>query len=163
MSKIRYGSVKQIVPRRDSLVLIRLRSPKNRPYLISLILVLMVSWLSMLISNTCMMPASTFATPADAMPAGCAEMDVSGAMYVGGDTAMPHQDCSFKPCLDSHPNPVFEVKIDKPQTPIFVLCLIGLIGYLFHCLLSLPPIRRTKAPPIGRRVLLIYRFCTLLN
>jgi hypothetical protein len=143
-------------------VLIRLRSPKNRPYLISLIFVLMVSWLSMLISNTCMMPASAFQTSANSMPAGCEEMD-SSAMHDGSHTTMPHQDCSFKPCLDSHPNPAFEVKIDKPQLPIFVLCLIGLIGCLFQGLFSTPLIPRAKAPPIGRRVLLIYRFCTLLN
>lgn len=143
-------------------MLIRLRSPKNRPYLVSLILVLMVSWLSMLISNTCMMPEPVFKSSVSTMPAGCGEMD-SSAMHDGSHTAMPHQDCSFKPCLDSHPNPVFEVKIDKPQIPIFVLCLIGLIGYLFQCLFSTPLIPRAKAPPIGRRVLLIYRFCTLLN
>lgn len=87
----------------------------------------------------------------------------SSASRAGGHTAMPHQDCSFKPCLDSHPNPAFEVKIDKPQLPVFVLCLIGLIGCLFQCLLSPPLIPRAKAPPIGRRLLLIYRFCTLLN
>lgn len=115
----------------------------------------------MLISNTCMMPASTFQTSADSMPAGCEEM-ASSAARDGGHTAMPHQDCSFKPCLDSHPNPAFEVKIDKPQLPVFVLCLIGLIGYIFHCF-PLQRISRATAPPIGRRLLLIYRFCTLLN
>jgi hypothetical protein len=151
--------------RKDDLVLIRLRSPRNRSYLHSLMFVLMVSWLSMLLSNTCAMPGSTFHSSANTiMPEGCTEMASSASQH-GGHTAMamPHQDCSFKPCLDSHPNPAFEVKIDKPQLPVFVLCLIGLIGCLFHCLLSLPPIRRTKAPPIGRRVQLIYRFCTLLN
>ncbi|MGJ0516651.1 MAG: hypothetical protein ACR65O_12990 [Methylomicrobium sp.] len=115
----------------------------------------------MLISNTCMMPASAFQTSASSMPAGCEEMD-SSALHEDGHTAMPHQDCSFKPCLDSHPNPAFEVKIDKPQLPAFVLCLIGLIGYVFHGLL-IQRIPRATAPPIGRRVLLIYRFCTLLN
>jgi len=122
----------------------------------------MVSWLSMLITNTCMMPEPVFKSSVITMPVGCGEMD-SSAMHDGSHTAMPHQGCSFKPCLDSHPNPAFEVKIDKPQMPIFVLCLIGLIGYLFQCLLYTPLIPRAKAPPIGRRLLLIYRFCTLLN
>lgn len=140
-----------------------LHAPKKRFRLHAIIGVLMVSWLSLLISNTCMMPASTFATPVDSMPAGCAEMDAAVAMHVGGDTAMPHQDCSFKPCLDSHPHPAFQVKIDKPQLPVFLLCLIGLIGFLLRYHSSVPPLPRTTAPPIGRRVLLIYRFCTLLN
>jgi hypothetical protein len=124
------------------------------------VFVLLVSWLSMLISNTCAMPVSAFNASA-AMPAGCAEMDHS-ALQHGGHSAMPHQDCSFKPCLDSHPNPAFEVKIDKPQMPVFILCLVGLIGYLFQCF-PISRIPRTTAPPIGRRILLIYRFCTLLN
>jgi hypothetical protein len=126
---------------------------------------MMVSWFSMLISNTCTMPMSAFDALADAMPAGCTEMDHSALPHSGRHTAMPHQDCSFKPCLDSHPNPAFEVKADKPQMPIFILCLTGLIGYLFHYLsiLPIPRIPRTTAPPIGRRILLIYRFCTLLN
>jgi len=143
-------------------VLSQLHSPKKRACLRFILCVLMVSWLSMLISNTCMMPASAFAKPADTMPAGCTEMDPS-ALHARKHAAMPDQDCSFKPCLDSHPNPVFEVKIDKPPMPIFALCLIGLIGCLFHWLFSVPRIPRTTSPPIGRRVLLIYRFCTLLN
>ncbi|MBL1262497.1 hypothetical protein [Candidatus Methylomicrobium oryzae] len=143
-------------------MLSRLRFPKNRACLRFIICILMVSWLSMLISNTCTMPASTFAAPADSMPAGCAEMAPS-ALQAGKHAAMPDQDCSFKPCLDSHPNPAFEAKIDKPPMPIFALCLIGLLGWLSHCLISVPRIPRTTSPPIGRRVLLIYRFCTLLN
>jgi hypothetical protein len=76
---------------------------------------------------------------------------------------MSDQDCSFQPCLDSPPNPAFEVKIDKPQVPIFMLCLIGLIGFLLPYTPRQPRIARAMAPPIGRRILLIYRFCTLLN
>jgi hypothetical protein len=125
-------------------------------------LVVMTSWLAMLISNTCTMPASAFETMAQTMPAGCAEMDHS-AMPQDVPLSMPHQDCSFKPCLDSLSPPAFEVKIDKPPMPAFVLCLIGLIGCLFHRPFSVPRIPRTTAPPIGRRILLIYRFCTLLN
>jgi hypothetical protein len=143
-------------------VLSRLHSSKNRACLRFIICVLMVSWLSMLISNTCTMPASTFAASAEMMPAGCAEMD-SSALHAGKHTGMSDQNCSFKPCFDSHSSPAFEVKIDKPPMPIFALCLIGLIGCLFHWLFSVPRIPRTTSPPIGRRVLLIYRFCTLLN
>jgi hypothetical protein len=140
----------------------RMHSLKKRTFLHLFIPLLMVSWLSMLISNTCMMPASTFETSASPMPAGCAEMDPS-ASYQDKITGMPHQDCAFKPCLDSHPNPAFEIKVDKPQTPIFVLCLLGLTGYFFHSILFISRTPPRSVPPIGRRILLIYRFCTLLN
>jgi hypothetical protein len=142
-------------------VLILLRSPRNRPYLHILVFVLLVSWLSLLISATCSMPNSWGVSSSKAMPAGCPEPGNPSPDHKG-HASNPVQDCSFKPCLDSQPNSAFSFKIDKPQMPVFVLCLIGLIGYLLYY----APIQRishAKAPPIGRRILLIYRYCTLLN
>jgi hypothetical protein len=46
--------------------------------------------------------------------------------------------------------------------PLFVLCLVWLIGRLFQDQTK-QRIPRQTAPPDGRRVPLIYRFCTLLN
>jgi hypothetical protein len=135
--------------------------PRNRPYLHALVAVLLVSWLSLLVSATCSMPSSWRISSADAMPAGCSEPD-NHSLKHQGHTTMPAQDCSFKPCLDSQPNPAFGFKIDKPDMPVFVLCLIGLIGFLLHYF-PIQRISRAAAPPIGRRILLIYRFCTLLN
>ncbi len=138
-----------------------LRSPRNRPYLHVLVFVLLVSWLSLLISATCSMPGSWRASSTAAMPAGCPE-PVNPSPEHKGHASITAQDCSSKPCLDSQPNPAFSFKIDKPQMPVFMLCLIGLIGYLLYQ----APIQRishAKAPPVGRRILLIYRYCTLLN
>ena len=138
-----------------------LRYPRNRPYLRALVFVLLVSWLSLLVSATCSMPSSWRVSSADAMLAGCSESGNHPHEHKG-HTTMPAQDCFFKPCLDSQPNSAFSFKIDKPQMPIFVLCLIGLIGHLLYYVL-IQRIPRATAPPIGRRILLIYRYCTLLN
>jgi hypothetical protein len=148
-------------PCKEILVLNTLRSPRNRPYLHTLVFVLLVSWLSMLISATCAMPSSARTSSANTMPAGCSEPEHL-SLHHNGHTAMSDQNCSSKSCLDSQPNPAFEFKIDKSHIPIFILCLLGLIGYLFHYA-STQRIPRATAPPIGRRVLLIYRYCTLLN
>lgn len=142
-------------------MLISLRSPRNRPYLHVLVFVLLVSWLSLLVSATCTMPSQWRVSSSDAMPAGCPEPGAPSPEHKG-HTTLPTQDCSFKPCLDSQPNSAFSLKIDKPQMPVFVLCLIGLIGYLLYYV-PIQRISHAKAPPIGRRILLIYRYCTLLN
>jgi hypothetical protein len=143
-------------------VLATLRYQRNRPYLHALIFVLMLSWLSMLVSATCAMPMAWRSASAEVMPAGCSGPGNHTPVH-SGQPSMPDQGCSFKPCMDSQPNPAFEFKIDKPQMPVFVLCLIGLIGYLFHYIPLLYIPRATASPPIGRRILLIYRYCTLLN
>lgn len=135
--------------------------PRNRPYLRALVFVLLVSWLSLLVSATCSMPSPWRISSSDAMPAGCSEPGNHSPEH-HGHTSMPDQNCSFKPCLDSQPNSAFGFKIDKPELPVFVLCLIGLIGFLLHYF-PIQRISRAAAPPIGRRILLIYRFCTLLN
>jgi hypothetical protein len=143
-------------------VLKTLRSPRNRPYLHALVCLLLVSWISMMISATCAMPGLSHASSANTLPVGCSESEPHSLQH-NGHTAMPDQDCSYKSCLDSQPNPAFEFRIDKPHVPIFMLCLLGLIGYLLHYYIPVQRIPRATAPPIGRRVLLIYRYCTLLN
>ncbi len=134
---------------------------RNRPYLHGLVFVLLVSWISMLVSATCAMPGSLHASSAVTMSTGCPEPEHL-SLQPNGQASMPDQDCSFNPCLDPQPNPAFEFKIDKPQLPLFALCLIGLVGYLLRYV-PIQRISRATAPPIGRRILLIYRYCTLLN
>lgn len=138
-----------------------LGSPRNRSYLNALVFLILMSWISLLVSVTCSMPSSMFMSSSDAMPAGCSEMDNSSPKQKG-HTTMPAQDCFFKPCLDSQTNSASNFKLDIPQMPLFVLCLIGLIGYLLYHL-PIQPISHAKASPIGRRILLIYRYCRLLN
>ena len=134
-----------------------LHSKRNRPYLHTLVFVLLVSWISLTISATCTMPMPSVLTAMpDHMP-GCSE---SGAPKHMSKTM---QDCTFKPCLDSQANPLTDFnRLAKPDLPVFILSLI----WTFCCLfLTYPPTRvlRIADPPLGRRILLIYRFCTLLN
>jgi heme/copper-type cytochrome/quinol oxidase subunit 3 len=79
------------------------------------------------------------------------------------DHAQAMQDCSFKPCLDSQSDSVTPFnRMTKLDMPVFILSLI----WTFWCLfLTYPPTKvpRKTNPPLGRRILLIYRFCTLLN
>jgi hypothetical protein len=140
-------------------VLNALRSHENRPYLRVLALALLVSWVSMLVSASCAMPRFWRGVPADAMPTGCSEAPKHSPTHPGH--SLP-QGCSFKLCLDATPTPVFEFNVDIPNMPVFALCLFWLIGCLFRHLPS-PLVPRTTAPPCGRRIPLIYRFCTLLN
>lgn len=138
-----------------------LRAQRNRPYLHVLVVVLLVSWVSTLVSSTCAMPAPGRTSPSKTMPAGCSEPAQHAPEHQGHTTA-PAQDCFFKPCLDVQPNPVFGHKFDKPEMPVFVLCLIwAMAGLLLH--VQTRRIPRVTSPPIGRRIPLIYRFCTLLN
>lgn len=128
---------------------------RNRPYLHTLIFVLLVSWISLTISATCSMP--------EHMP-GCSESGATGHSHHQDHASKAMQNCSFKPCLDSqtHSFPDFH-RLTKPDLPVFILSLIGTFFCLF---LSYPPTKvplRKADPPLGRRILLIYRFCTLLN
>lgn len=136
----------------------KLRLQRNRPYLHVLVFVLLVSWFSLLVSATCSMPGQ-WRVSSDAM-AGCSEPDQHAPEHKE-HAPKPSQDCSFKPCLESQPNPGFEYKLDKPETPIFVLCLIWLVGALRNVQIRRIPYAAT--PPVGRRIPLIYRFCILLN
>ncbi|MCX7108823.1 MAG: hypothetical protein NTX45_01595 [Proteobacteria bacterium] len=142
-------------------VLTALHYQRNRPYLHLLIFVLLASWVSMLVSATCSMPGSWRVSSTDVTPAGCQGSDSHAAKHQG-HTVKLVQDCSLKPCPDSQPNPLFGFKIDQPDVPVIVLCLAWLIGHLLNDSMG----RRVPcptAPPDGRRVPLIFRFCTLLN
>lgn len=134
-----------------------LRLKRNRHYLHTLVFVLLVSWISLTISATCTMPMPSVATAMpDHMP-GCSE---SGTPE---HTSKTMQDCTFKPCLDSQANPLTDFnRLAKPDFPVFILVLILTFCCLFLSYLPTKVPRKTD-PPLGRRILLIYRFCTLLN
>lgn len=138
-----------------------LHAKRNRPYLHTLVFVLLVSWISLTISATCTMPMPSLLTTMIKHMPGCIE---SG-------TAEPHQDhtdktvqdCVFKPCIDSQNDSSTPInRLVKPDLPGFILCLIWTSWYFF---LSYPPTKvpHKADPPFGRRILLIYWFCTLLN
>jgi hypothetical protein len=126
-----------------------------------LVFVLLVSWISLAISATCTMPMPSALSELSAMPdhmPGCPDSGTPNHT-----TPKVMQDCTLKPCLDSQTDsfPDFN-RLAKPELPVFILSLI----WTFCCLfLSYPPtkIPRKADPPLGRRVLLIYRFCKLLN
>ncbi len=148
-------------PTEEGTVLNALRSKRNRPYLHALVLVLLVSLVSVLVFSTCAMPVSWRMPSSQTMPAGCSEQAHHAQEHKGHQTA-PTQDCSFKPCLDAQPNQVFGYKVDKPDLPVFILSLIWIIGVLLLGVQS-ERISRITAPPDGRRIPLIYQFCSLLN
>lgn len=135
-----------------------LRAKRNRPYLSTLVFVLLVCWISLAVSATCTMPiTSALMEMPEHMP-GCPE---EGA---GKQSPKPIKDCTLKPCLDSQTNslPDFN-RLAKPDLPVLIL---GLISTFFTLCIIYLPIRVPRnnfPPPTGRRVLLIYRFCTLLN
>lgn len=108
------------------------------------------------------MPMPVQQPAVDTMPAGCSESmhHTEQIKHFFPQT----QGCALKSCPDSQPNPTFNVKIDKPEIPMFIACLglIWLIGYLFSYRPPQPICKRIK-PPIGKPIPLIYRFCTLLN
>jgi len=138
-------------------VITALHFKRNRPYLHTLIFVLLVSWISLAISATCTMPMPSVLTAMpDHMP-GCSE---SGVLK---HTSKTMQDCTFKPCLDSqtHPFPDFN-RLAHPDLPVIILGLIWTIVCLIQFFPLTKPLPKTESPP-GRRILLIYRFCTLLN
>ena len=77
--------------------------------------------------------------------------------------APPHvQDCAPASCLVSQSAPAFIFKADKPDMPAIVLCLVWLALSVFRHAPKLVGLRM-EAPPDGRRIPLIYRFCALLN
>jgi hypothetical protein len=106
------------------------------------------------------MPNSWRVALAETMPEGCPSPDSHAPQHLGH--TQPVQDCSLKPCPDSPPNVGLGFKIDKPEMPLFVLCLVWLIVNWLHDQTNQRIPRQTE-PPDGRRVPLIYRFCTLLN
>ncbi len=126
------------------------------------VMLLLVSWLFMLVSSTCVMsmPVALVTNDIDVMPIGCtdAEHHATGTRQV----VHHNQDCALKACPDSQPNPALNLKIDKPDLPVFIVCLTWLSIYIFSqlpCLYIRHRQRRTTANPIPIR----YRFCTFLN
>jgi len=138
-----------------------LHSKRNRPYLHTLVFVLLVSWISLTISATCTMPLVLMTTP-DYMP-GCPESGAPEQSHLKDHASKAMQDCSFKPCLDSQSDSFTDFnRVTKPNLPVFILSFV----WTFCCLfITYPPVKvpRKADPPLGRRILLIYRFCTLLN
>jgi hypothetical protein len=139
-------------------VITALHFKRNRPYLHALIFMLLVSWISLVISATCTMPMPSALTAMPEHMPGCSE---SGVLK---HTSKTMQDCTLKPCLDSrtHPFPDFN-RLAQPDLPVLVLGLIWTFFTLSIIYLPIRIPRKTDPPPTGRRILLIYRFCTLLN
>jgi hypothetical protein len=142
-------------------VLTRLRMAKNRSYLHIGVYVLVMSLIFALISATCTMPLSWRVDVSGSMSADCMMLDEHAQQHVGHGSE-PAKDCSFKPCFASQAHPVLSVKNDQPEFMAVLLCF-WLAGFL----LARPQPRfipRLVSPlPGGRRIPLIYRYCTLLN
>jgi hypothetical protein len=136
-------------------VLTALRQRRNRPLLHGCVLVWLLSWLALLVSAACLMPPASQAAPA-AMAYCPAEQSVSHKEHA------PRADCSLKLCLDSPSGPGFVFGAEPPQPPAVIPWLFLLIGLWLHPLRTAPP-ARPPDPPAGRRIPLIYRYCTLLN
>lgn len=136
-------------------MIIALYFKRNRPCLRALVFVLLLSWISLIISATCTMPMSSALKAMPEHMQGC-----SGTLKHSSETM---QDCSFKPCLDSQANPLTDSnRLGQPDLAVFIAVPI----LTFLCLLlsyPSPKIPPKADPPLGRRLLLIYRFCTLLN
>lgn len=138
-----------------------LHSKRNRPYLHALVFVLLASWIFLGITATCVMPAALMAMPE--LVSQCSE---KGSHAFGHDqkhTQQMEQDCSLKPCFESKYNLFSDSNRPvKTDLTVFILCLVWTLGHLF---LPIHPeiILRVADPPPGRRIPLIYRFCTLLN
>ncbi len=120
---------------------------------------MMVSWLFMLVSATCVMPKQLQSTHVAEAVSDC---DESSHINHNLHTATAEPDCTLKLCPDSQSNLPFTVKLDQPQVPLFLLCLLWLSG----CLFTYRPIQsRLKRLdiPLAKPVPLFYRFCILLN
>jgi|CXWL01.1.fsa_nt_gi hypothetical protein len=134
---------------------------RNRPYRHSLVLVLLVSWISLTLSATCSMPLFSSVMP-DNMP-GCAETASGEVSQLKAHANQTMPDCSLKPCLSAQ-SPSFPDfnRLPSPDFPVFIVCLIAVFWSLFF---SYPPSQplRIADPPLGRAIPLIYRFCKLLN
>jgi hypothetical protein len=134
-----------------------LRIAKNRAYLYVGVYLLAMSLVFASISAICTMPLSWRTHVSASVSADCIALD-EHAQHAGHE---PAKDCSFKPCFESQPHPVFASKYDQPEFAAVMLCF-WLLAFLFAR--SQPQrIPRIVSPPDGRRIPLIYRFCTLLN
>lgn len=137
-----------------------LRSHRNQSYRTMVVFAMLVSWLFVLVSWTCAKPMPMLPTVAESMPADCPEFN---QYHDQTKLASPSdQDCVFKSCPDSQPNPAFSIKTVKLEIPVFILFMTCLIGYIFHYR-SIRQISIRVKPPSGKPIPLIYRFCVLLN
>ncbi len=135
-----------------------LRSKRNRPYLHTLVFVLLVSWISLTISATCTIPMPSAVTAIPDHMLGCSDLGTPK------HTSKDMEDCTLKPCLDSqtHSPPDFN-RLAKLNLPVLILALIWAFPSLLLSYLPVWVPRKTDLPPTGRQIPLIYLFCTLLN
>ena len=140
-------------------VLAALRSPRNRPYLHAVLSLVLASWIGLLVSATCAMPAVLQA--ALGMMLACAEQPHHASGHADNGSN-PSGDCSFKPCFESQPNPGFVFDPQKAGLPFVALGLAWVMG-LWLAAIRPTRIPRGADPPHGKRIPLIYRYCALLN
>jgi len=120
---------------------------------------MMVSWLFMLVSATCVMPKQLQSVHVAEAVSGC---DESSHANHSQHAATPEPDCTLKLCPDSQSKLPFTVKLDQPQVPLLLLCLAWLTGWLFDYRPNKIRLKRLDIPPT-QPVPLYYRFCILLN
>jgi hypothetical protein len=145
-------------------VITALHFKRNRPYLHTLVFVLLVSWISLTISATCTMPMPSVVTAMPEHMPGCSESGAPEHSHHQDHASKAMQNCSFKPCLDSQTHSLSDFnRLTKLDMPVFILGLIWTFLCLFLTYNSPAKDLRIAGPPLGRRILLIYRFCTLLN
>lgn len=135
-------------------MLTALRQRRNHPLLHGFVLVLLLSWVALLMSATCLMPPS--------LQTAAAMSDCPAEQAGSHNGHVPKTDCSLKPCLASPADPGFVFGAEQPQLPPAMVWLAALAS-LWLRPLHAPRISRPPAPPAGRRIPLIYRYCTLLN
>lgn len=140
-----------------------LRTQRIRPYLHVLVFVQVVSLVSTLVFSICAMPSTWRVASTDASPAGCPKSaDHGHTLGHTGHSQTPTKECSYKPCVFAQSSPATGFAVEIPDIPVFVVGLIWItVGLLLHVQVQSP--RRANAPPEGRRIPLIYQFCTLLN
>ena len=129
---------------------------RNQPYLLTLAFVLLVSWTFLTISASCIMPMPLAVTSMPDHIEGC--LDAHSPIHT--KKTMPN--CALSSCIDSQTNSLTDFnRLTKPDISIFIPALF----VTFFCLfLSHPPtnISSKASLPHRQRILLIYRFCTLL-
>lgn len=139
-----------------------LRPHRNQHYRTGVVLAMLVSWLFVLVSGMCAKPMPMLPSVADVMPVDCPEFNQHQYQDQSKHFSAQSQDCTFKSCPDSQPNPAFSIKTVKLEIPVFILFMTCLIGYVFHYR-SVRQIFVRNKPPSGKPIPLIYRFCVLLN
>ncbi len=142
-------------------VITALHSKRNRFYLRTLVFLMLASWIAMILSATCTMP-SILVGSSSPMP-GCPESGASGQPHHYEENSKAMEDCTFKSCLDTQSDSFSDFnRLVKPDLPLIILFLVWAFWRLFFTPSSSRVLPKT-GPPFGRRILLIYRFCTLLN